>query len=43
LKAKLTTREVHGRDIVVVAGGVEHQEHGVSTVEVSQQQFTGRE
>ena len=42
MKAKLTTSKVHGRDIVVVAGGVVDQEHGVGTVEV-EQQFTGRE
>ena len=43
MKAKPTTSKVHGRDIVVVAGGVVDQEHGVGTVEVAQQQFTGRE
>ena len=34
---------MHGEDIVDVAGGVVDQEHVVGTVEVVQQQFTGRE
>ena len=35
--------EVHGEDVVEVAGVVVDQEHGLDTVEVAQQQFTGRE
>ena len=34
---------MHGKDVVEVAGVVVDQEHGVDTVEVAQQQFTGRE
>ena len=33
---------MHGEDVVEVAGVVVDQEHGVYTVEVSEQQFTGR-
>ena len=35
MKAKLTTCDVHGRDIVGVAGGVVDQEHGEGTLEVA--------
>ena len=34
---------MHGEDVVEFAGVVMDQEHGVGTVEVAQQQFTGRE
>ena len=43
LEDKAVGHEVHGEDIVEFAGGVVDQEHGVGTVEVTQQQFTGRE
>ena len=33
---------MHGEDVVEVAGVVVDQEHGVDTVEVAQQQFTGK-
>ena len=34
---------MHGEDVVEVAGVVVDQKNGVDTVEVAQQQFTGRE
>ena len=45
MKARLLRHELHGEDIVGVAGGVVDQEHDAGTVEVAQQQqqFTGRE